>query len=145
MSSLLSTGLGLGAGFYIPYLNGFITDFFTSPQYRDSAQSHQFVVGITLSYGLLFALTSVVMLLVKISKDLVIFYPLSGLIALSLSILFRKLGSGIGTLDCSTHCVAEVVPLAAQETATTYVTYTLAAIFIVGVLVYVAKLNSSTK
>ena len=145
LSSLLSVGVGIGAGLNVPLLNGLITGFFTSPPYNNSAQSHRFVIGITLGYGVLFAITTILMLLVKISKNIVIYYPLSGLIALSLSIFFRALGSNLGTLDCGTQCVDTVVPQSAQKTATSFVTYTITAIFIIGVLLYVAKVNNSAK
>jgi len=139
LSILASIGIGIGAGFLVAAFNGLVTESFTSPHYQTAAQSHRFVTGITIGYGLLFAVASAVLIFIEWGKTARVLYPIAGLAALLTAMGFRNFGGAIGSLDCGYSCVDTVVPLVTQETATRSVLYTLIAIYIVWLIVYIIR------
>lgn len=140
LSLLSSLGVGIVAGFIVAGFHGIITDMFDIYRLHTS-----FVLGMALSYGVLFFVASIAMLAIKTGDNIKVIYPLSGSAALLLSVGLRSAAASFSTLDCASNCEANIVPKSIQEAATRSVIYVLSAIFIVGVLVYIVKVSRSAE
>ena len=122
--------IGLGVGIMVAALNGFITDLFSSPHYLTATDSDKFIFGITLGYGVSFLVISLLLIRTKKPGRIMLIYPVTGLVAVFIAVLFRSIGAGLPSLDCGDSCVDTQAPLSVQNTATTIVTVVLIVIYV---------------
>ena len=132
----VSVGIGLIAGsLWVAGFSGFISGVFSSHTYTTVAQSHRYIFGVALGYGVMFAVASAfdIFYLRRLVRT---FYPLLGAVTAYIAIFWRTIGDGLSHLDCGTDCASNIAPQSADDAAVHWATLTLVGVYVLFCCIY---------